>query len=88
MCVEHLLASLLVLDVVALHCFTSDVSVTLLFALYFTDADRALQLLEGYHSKLTKPQDHALRSAIERVIRIFRSQLFHSLLGMCAQLMG
>lgn len=47
-----------------------------------SDAERALQLLEGYHAKLTKPQDQALRSAIERVIRIFQSNLFHSLLGM------
>ncbi|XP_028401415.1 disks large homolog 1-like [Dendronephthya gigantea] len=44
------------------------------------DAERALHLLEGYHAKLTKPQDQALRSAIERVIRIFQSNLFHSLL--------
>ncbi|XP_046853801.1 disks large homolog 1-like isoform X2 [Xenia sp. Carnegie-2017] len=44
------------------------------------DAERALQLLEGYRTKLTKPQDQALRNAIERVIKIFQSNLFHSLL--------
>jgi hypothetical protein len=53
-----------------------------IFLLTISDAERALQLLEGYHAKLTKPQDQALRSAIERVIRIFKSNLFHSLLGM------
>lgn len=51
------------------------------FCLRFSDAERALHLLEGYRAKLTKPQDQALRSAIERVIRIFQSNLFHSLLG-------
>lgn len=45
------------------------------------DADRALELLEKYHEKLTKPQDRALRGAIERVIRIFQSRLFLALLG-------
>ncbi|KAK3744579.1 hypothetical protein QZH41_004993 [Actinostola sp. cb2023] len=44
------------------------------------DADRALELLEKYHEKLTKPQDKALRGAIERVIRIFQSRLFLALL--------
>lgn len=78
---------MLVFKIVVLHCFTTNMSFILLFVQYFIDAERALQLLEGYHSKLTKPQDHALRNAIERVICIFRSQLFHSLLGMCVQLM-
>ncbi|XP_031552782.1 disks large homolog 1-like isoform X2 [Actinia tenebrosa] len=44
------------------------------------DADHALELLEKYHEKLTKPQDRALRGAIERVIRIFQSRLFLALL--------
>lgn len=44
------------------------------------DTERALQLLEDYHSRLDKPQDRALRNAIERVIRIFRSRLFLALL--------
>ncbi|EDO46058.1 predicted protein, partial [Nematostella vectensis] len=48
--------------------------------IYKLDADRALQLLESYHEKLNKPQDKALRSAIERVIRIFQSRLFLALL--------
>lgn len=46
-----------------------------------TDAHRALELLEDYHSRLTKPQDRPLRNAIERVIRIFKSRLFQALLG-------
>ncbi|XP_067143217.1 disks large 1 tumor suppressor protein isoform X2 [Centruroides vittatus] len=45
-----------------------------------TEAHRALELLEEYHSKLTKPQDKQLRNAIERVIRIFKSRLFQALL--------
>lgn len=44
------------------------------------DAHRALELLEDYHSRLTKPQDRPLRNAIERVIRIFKSRLFMALL--------
>ncbi|KAL1123400.1 hypothetical protein AAG570_002480 [Ranatra chinensis] len=47
----------------------------------YSEAHRALELLEDYHSKLTKPQDKQLRLAIERVIRIFKSRLFQALLG-------
>lgn len=47
----------------------------------FSEAHRALELLEDYHSKLVKPQDRQLRLAIERVIRIFKSRLFQALLG-------
>ena len=39
-------------------------------------AHRALELLEEFHDGLEKPQDRALRNAIERVIRIFKSRLF------------
>ncbi|XP_064638199.1 disks large 1 tumor suppressor protein-like isoform X5 [Lineus longissimus] len=44
------------------------------------DAHRALELLEEYHSKLTSQADKPLRTAIERVIRIFKSRLFQALL--------
>lgn len=44
------------------------------------DANKALELLERYYEKLNKPQDRALRTAIERVIRIFQSHLFLALL--------
>ncbi|VEN45035.1 unnamed protein product, partial [Callosobruchus maculatus] len=44
-----------------------------------TEAHRALELLEDYHSKLIRPQDKQLRLAIERVIRIFKSRLFQAL---------
>lgn len=54
---------------------------TLICCDFLVDADRALELLEKYHEKLTKPQDKALRGAIERVIRIFQSRLFLALLG-------
>ena len=47
----------------------------------WSDAHRALELLEDYHSRLSKTQDRALRTAIERVIRIFKSRLFQALLG-------
>ncbi|XP_068141331.1 disks large 1 tumor suppressor protein isoform X24 [Drosophila tropicalis] len=43
-------------------------------------AHRALELLEDYHARLSEPQDRALRVAIERVIRIFKSRLFQALL--------
>ena len=52
----------------------------LLFIL-IAEAHRALELLEDYHAKLTRPQDKQLRLAIERVIRIFKSRLFQALLG-------
>lgn len=45
------------------------------------EAHRALELLEDYHSRLGAQQDRALRIAIERVIRIFKSRLFQALLG-------
>lgn len=45
------------------------------------EAHRALELLEDYHSRLGGQQDRALRIAIERVIRIFKSRLFQALLG-------
>jgi len=51
------------------------------FSFPFLEAHRALELLEDYHSKLNRPQDKQLRTAIERVIRIFKSRLFQALLG-------
>uniref|UniRef100_A0A182W635 L27 domain-containing protein n=1 Tax=Anopheles minimus TaxID=112268 RepID=A0A182W635_9DIPT len=50
------------------------------FFFFAAEAHRALELLEDYHSRLSTPQDRALRSAIERVIRIFKSRLFQALL--------
>ncbi|XP_034119364.1 disks large 1 tumor suppressor protein isoform X12 [Drosophila albomicans] len=47
---------------------------------YRLEAHRALELLEDYHARLSEPQDRALRIAIERVIRIFKSRLFQALL--------
>ncbi|XP_063707157.1 disks large 1 tumor suppressor protein isoform X3 [Culicoides brevitarsis] len=43
-------------------------------------AHRALELLEDYHNRLESAEDRALRTAIERVIRIFKSRLFQALL--------
>jgi len=50
-------------------------------AVLTADAHRALELLEDYHSQLTNASERPLRSAIERVIRIFKSRLFQALLG-------
>ncbi|XP_039250744.2 disks large homolog 4-like isoform X1 [Styela clava] len=44
------------------------------------DADRALALLKQYHLKLNKPDDSQLRDALEKVMDIFRSDLFYALL--------
>ncbi|XP_042195023.1 disks large homolog 1 isoform X2 [Callorhinchus milii] len=44
------------------------------------DAQRALQLLEDYRTKLGKTEDRQLRISIERVINIFQSNLFQALI--------
>eukprot|EP00112_Aurelia_sp_Birch-Aquarium-sp1_P018460 Seg4405.2 transcript_id=Seg4405.2/GoldUCD/mRNA.D3Y31 product="Disks large 1 tumor suppressor protein" protein_id=Seg4405.2/GoldUCD/D3Y31 len=44
------------------------------------DAERALRLLEAYQSKLASPEDAALRNAVDRVVRLFRSKLFYALI--------
>uniref|UniRef100_V9LGC2 Disks large-like 1-like protein n=1 Tax=Callorhinchus milii TaxID=7868 RepID=V9LGC2_CALMI len=44
------------------------------------DTQRALLLLQDYCSKLKKPEETQLKTAIERVIRIFKSGLFQALL--------
>jgi len=46
-----------------------------------TDAYRALELLEDYHSRLMRPQDRQLRGAIEKIIQTFKSRLFQALIG-------
>jgi len=49
--------------------------------IFFSDAQRALQLLEEYRTKLSQTGDPHLRLSIERVIDIFQSTLFHALIG-------
>ncbi|CAM4624910.1 unnamed protein product [Leuciscus chuanchicus] len=44
------------------------------------DAQRALQLLEEYRTKLSQTGDPHLRLSIERVIDIFQSTLFQALI--------
>uniref|UniRef100_A0A914W065 L27 domain-containing protein n=1 Tax=Plectus sambesii TaxID=2011161 RepID=A0A914W065_9BILA len=44
------------------------------------EAHQALELLEEYHAGLTRPTDEELRSAIERVISVFKDRLFLALL--------
>ena len=46
-----------------------------------TDAERALRLLGAYQSKLGSPEDAALRNAVDRVVKLFRSKLFYALIG-------
>ncbi|XP_064538670.1 putative uncharacterized protein DDB_G0271606 [Drosophila montana] len=55
-------------------------SETYVMQVFGLEAHRALELLEDYHARLSEPQDRALRIAIERVIRIFKSRLFQALL--------
>ncbi|KAG7265713.1 hypothetical protein CRUP_031877 [Coryphaenoides rupestris] len=45
------------------------------------DTSRALGLLEEYCSRLRKPEEDELRTAIQRVMVIFKSNLFEALLG-------
>lgn len=51
------------------------------FIMIFSDAQRALQLLEEYRTKLSQTGDPHLRLSIERVINIFQSTLFQALIG-------
>jgi len=44
------------------------------------DAHRALEMLENYSASLNAPQDRQLRMAIEKLIHIFKSNLFKALL--------
>lgn len=44
------------------------------------DTLRALGLLEEYCTKLTKPEEEQLKTAIQRVMGIFKSNLFEALL--------
>lgn len=45
------------------------------------DTARALGLLEEYCTKLRKPEEQQLKTAIQRVMGIFQSNLFEALLG-------
>ncbi|XP_069615428.1 disks large homolog 2 isoform X2 [Ranitomeya imitator] len=44
------------------------------------DTERALSLLEGYCRRLQKPEERQLRQAIQKVVRMFRSNLFQALI--------
>lgn len=45
------------------------------------DTARALVLLEEYCTKLRRPEEQQLKTAIQRVMGIFQSNLFEALLG-------
>ncbi|XP_016413854.1 disks large homolog 1-like [Sinocyclocheilus rhinocerous] len=45
------------------------------------DTARAICLLEDYCSKLKKPEEQQLKTAILRVMGIFKSSLFQALIG-------
>lgn len=60
----------------------------------YSDAQRALELLQQYRAKLNQRQqsqnrtkqgsveeDHQLQQSLDRVINVFQSQLFNALLG-------
>jgi hypothetical protein len=47
----------------------------------FIEAHRALEQLEAFHASLTRPSDADLKYAIERIIGIFKANLFQALLG-------
>lgn len=50
------------------------------YKFYVSDADRAREILQDYHSRLTEPSDKSLRKSIERLTHIFKSDLFKALL--------
>lgn len=52
-----------------------------LICLSSADTARALGLLEEYCTKLRKPEEQQLKTAIQRVLGIFQSNLFEALLG-------
>ena len=47
----------------------------------FVDAERALHLLKLYKERLSNPQQQQLRQSVDKVIGIFNSELFKSLIG-------
>uniref|UniRef100_A0A3B4VFU1 L27-1 domain-containing protein n=1 Tax=Seriola dumerili TaxID=41447 RepID=A0A3B4VFU1_SERDU len=49
------------------------------------DTARALGLLEEYCTKLRKLEEQQLKTAIQRVMGIFKSNLFEALLGKSAE---
>lgn len=59
------------------------------FCLTLSDTQRALKLLEEYRSKLNQTEDAQLQHAIDRVINVFQSSLFHALIGkyLCGTIM-
>lgn len=52
-----------------------------LSSLSSADTARALGLLEEYCTKLKKPEEQQLKTALQRVMGIFKSNLFEALLG-------
>lgn len=52
-----------------------------LFCPFAADTTRALGLLEEYCTKLKQPEEQQLKTAIQRVMGIFHSNLFGALLG-------
>ena len=48
--------------------------------LNIAEAHRALELLEEYNNRLSAPQHRELREAIDKVINLFKTNLFQALL--------
>jgi len=55
-------------------------SITFYF-IFLADTVRAISLMEDYCSKLKKPEEQKLKTAILRVTGIFKSSLFQALIG-------
>uniref|UniRef100_A0A8C1WBB9 Disks large homolog 1 n=1 Tax=Cyprinus carpio TaxID=7962 RepID=A0A8C1WBB9_CYPCA len=72
--IEYILKSIFLL------CCVWPVFLSRVFIMCFSDAQRALQLLEEYRTKLSQTGDPHLRHSIERVINIFQSTLFQALI--------
>lgn len=49
------------------------------FIYHFLDVHRALEQLEEFHAELIRPSDAELRYAVEKVIAIFKTNLFNAL---------
>lgn len=52
------------------------------------DAQRAVAILARYRGILRSPAEQPLRASVEKVVRVFQSELFQALLGKAMPLLG
>lgn len=76
-------SALLYLFVIVIHSIVVSINDKYPYIICPSSADtaRALGLLEEYCTKLRKPEEQQLKTAIQRVMGIFQSNLFEALLG-------